>query len=94
MTRPETLTKKQKEIIDQNIGLFPAQIKALPGFEDKKITRDVIRAYQNKVKKSVEPDIKEALARDLQRYIDLNGLPSRFHGKNNVTGFLQFLKQQ
>lgn len=94
MARPETLTKKQKEIIDNNIDLFPAQIKALDEFKGDKISRDVIRAYQNKVKKAVEPDIKEALARDLQRYIDLNGLPSRFHGKNNVTGFLQFLKQQ
>jgi len=81
MARPPTLTKKQKEIIDQNIDLFPAQIKALEEFKGDKISRDVIRAYQNKVKKAVEPDIKEALARDLQRYIDLNGLPSRFHGK-------------
>jgi hypothetical protein len=65
----------------------------MPEFEDKRITRDVIRAYQNKVKKAVEPDIKEVLASDLQRYIDLNGLPSRFHGKCNVTGFLEFLRQ-
>ena len=91
--RPPALTDEQRAIIDDNMDMFPAEIKKLPEFiECEKVTRHVIRAYQTKVKKTEEPDDIAALADALTVYINRHGLPSRYHGKNNVTGFLQWLK--
>ena len=94
MARPQTLTNKQKEIIDANMDMFPAEIMKLPNFNPQpEMNRNIVRNYMRKQKPEKEPDVKEVLAENLQRYLDTYGLPSRFHGKNNVTGFLQFLKQ-
>ena len=93
MSRKEVLTDAQKQIIIDNIDLFPAQIKQIPGMEGSQITRSIIANYQKRAKIEKEPDAKKELADALQRYMDLHGLPSRFHGKNNVTGFLGFLRQ-
>ena len=93
MSRKPVLTDAQKEIIEQNIDLFPAQIKQLPGMEGSQITRSIIANHLKKTKIEKEPDEKEELADALQRYISVHGLPSRYHGKCNVTGFLEFLRQ-
>ena len=93
MARPPTLSDEQKAIIEQNIDLFPAQIKKLHGMEGPQITRSIIANYLKKTKIEKEPDEKKELADALQRYMSLHGLPSRYHGKNNVTGFLEWIKQ-
>jgi len=91
--RKEVLTDAQKIIIEQNIDLFPAQIKQIPGMESTQITRSIIANYQKRAKIEKEPDDAEELRMCLERYISVHGLPSRYHGKCNVTGFLEFLRQ-
>ena len=93
MSRKPVLTDAQKEIIEQNIELFPAQIKQIPGMEGEEVTRPIIANYQKRVKIEKEPDDVEELRVCLERYISVHGLPSRYHGKCNVTGFLEFLRQ-
>ena len=93
MGRKEVLTDAQKIIIEQNIDLFPAQIKQIPGMESTQITRSIIANYQKRAKIEKEPDDAEELRMCLERYISVHGLPSRYHGKCNVTGFLEFLRQ-
>lgn len=93
MSRKPVLTDTQKEIIEQNIDLFPAQIKQLPGMENKDVTRNVIRAYQKRVQVAEEPDDKAVLVTLLTQYMNAHGLPSRFHGAGGVTGFIAFLRE-
>lgn len=93
MSRPPTLSDEQKAIIDENINLFPAQIKKLPGMENKDVTRNVIRAYQKRVQVAEEPDDKAVLVTLLTQYMNAHGLPSRFHGAGGVTGFIAFLRE-
>ena len=93
MARPITLTPEQMSIIDNNLELFPAQIQKLPGMEDKKITRGMIKYYQKQQIERELPNNKEMLLAQLKSYMDTHGLPSRFHGRNNVTGFIEFLKE-
>lgn len=93
MARPPTLSDEQKAIIDENINMFPAQIKKLPGMENKDVTRNVIRAYQKRVQVAEEPDDKAVLATLLTQYMNAHGLPSRFHGAGGVTGFIAFLRE-
>lgn len=93
MSRPPTLSDEQKAIIDENINLYPAQIKKLPGMENKDVTRNVIRAYQKRVQVAEEPDDKAVLVTLLTQYMNAHGLPSRFHGAGGVTGFIAFLRE-
>lgn len=93
MARPPTLSDEQKAIIDENINMFPAQIKKLPGMENKDVTRNVIRAYQKRVQVAEEPDDKAVLVTLLTQYMNAHGLPSRFHGAGGVTGFIAFLRE-
>jgi len=93
LSRKPVLTDAQKEIIEQNIDLFPAQIKQIPGMESEEVTRPIIAKYQKRAKIEKEPDDVEELRVCLERYISVHGLPSRYHGKCNVTGFLEFLRQ-
>ena len=93
MSRPPTLSDEQKAIIDENINMFPAQIKKLPGMENKDVTRNVIRAYQKRVQVAEEPDDKAVLVTLLTQYMNAHGLPSRFHGAGGVTGFIAFLRE-
>ena len=94
MGRPAKLTKEQMTVIDAHMELFPAEIKKMPEFvNDDTIKTGVIRNYQKRHRVEVEPDYKTELARVLQQYMSVHGLPSRYHGKNNVTGFLEYLKQ-
>lgn len=93
MARPPTLSDEQKAIIDENINLYPAQIKKLPGMENKDVTRNVIRAYQKRVQVAEEPDDKAVLVTLLTQYMNAHGLPSRFHGAGGVTGFIAFLRE-
>ena len=93
MSRKPVLTAEQKQIISDNIDLFPAQIKKLHGMEGTQITRSIIANYQKRAKIEKEPDDAEELRMCLERYISVHGLPSRYHGKCNVTGFLEFLRQ-
>ena len=93
MSRKPVLTDAQKQIITDNIALFPAQIKQIPGMEGTQITRSIIANYQKRAKIEKEPDDVEELRVCLERYISVHGLPSRYHGKCNVTGFLEFLRQ-
>ena len=88
------MTDAQRDIIAENVDLFPADIKKLPGLaEDTRVTRSIIANYLKRIKIDAEPDAKKELAEVLQRYVSLHGLPSRYHGKNNVTGFLEWIKQ-
>ena len=81
-------------VIDENIDMFPAEIMKLPIFvNDKRLNRNIIRNYQKKQKTEEEPDDKAKLAEQIKRYMSVHGLPSRFHGRNNVTGFLEFLNE-
>jgi len=93
LSRPPTLSDEQKAIIDENINMFPAQIKKLPGMENKDVTRNVIRAYQKRVQVAEEPDDKAVLVTLLTQYMNAHGLPSRFHGAGGVTGFIAFLRE-
>jgi hypothetical protein len=93
LSRPPTLSDEQKAIIDENINLYPAQIKKLPGMENKDVTRNVIRAYQKRVQVAEEPDDKAVLVTLLTQYMNAHGLPSRFHGAGGVTGFIAFLRE-
>lgn len=94
MGRRSSLSARQKEIIRRNLDLFPAQIKKMPEFSSsEKVSRDTIRHFQNKCKEETQPSDKQRLAGMLQRHVQRYGLPSRFHGKNNVTGFIEFLKE-
>jgi hypothetical protein len=93
LSRPPTLSDEQKAIIDENINLYPAQIKKLPGMENKDVTRHVIRAYQKRVQVAEEPDDKAVLVTLLTQYMNAHGLPSRFHGAGGVTGFIAFLRE-
>jgi len=92
MSRTSSLTAEQKRTIEHNIDAFPSEIGKLPGMEG--VTRHTIRGYQQKVKAAETPIQRENLAAALQRYINRHGLPSRFHGRDNVTGFLEWLKRQ
>jgi len=88
------LTDAQRDIIAENVDLFPADIKKLPGLaEDTRVTRSIIANYQKKIKADSEPDDGAELVSCLERYIRNHGLPSCFHGKHNVTGFLEYLKR-
>jgi len=94
MGRKPILNSEQKTIIEANLDLFPAAIKNMPEFKNcAAVSRDVIRRHQNKCKQNVLPSDKQALAALLQQHLQRYGLPSRFHGKNNVTGFLEYLEQ-
>ena len=94
LSRKQVLTDEQKAIIEANITLFPADIKKLPGLaEDDRVTRPIIANYLKKARESAEPDDIVELRDCLEKYMSVHGLPSRFHGRNNVTGFLEFLRQ-
>ena len=94
MSRPPTLTEEQMAVIDDNIDMFPAEIMKLPLFvNDKRVNRNIIRNYQRRQKVEEEPDDRAELANLIKRYMSVHSLPSRFHGKNNVTGFLEFLSE-
>ena len=93
MGRPPILTEEDRRVIDANFNLFPAQIKALPHFvNNPAVTREIIRAYQIRTKIQSAPDTRDELARMLKEYINLYGLPQRFHGRDRVTGFLKYLQ--
>jgi len=93
LSRKPVLTDAQRDIIAENVDLFPADIKKLPGLaEDNAVTRSIIANYQKKIKADSEPDDGAELVSCLERYIRNHGLPSCYHGKHNVTGFLEYLK--
>lgn len=94
MTRKPTLTETQMCIIRENLELFPAEILKLPEFADATITRDTVRNYQRRIKREIAPAEEIDLATQLQRYIDMHGLPSQFHGHGGVTGFITYLEGQ
>lgn len=94
LSRKPVLTEAQKKIIAANVDMFPADIKRIPGLaEDDAVTRPIINNYLKTCKKECERTDEEELAEVLTRYISTHGLPSRYHGKNNVTGFLEYLRK-
>jgi len=95
MARPEILTDREKEIIEANIGKFPSQIQRIPEIaRNTAITRPVIKAYQKKILSRVEPSEALKLADLLDAYIRNHGLPACYHGKQNVTGFIEYLRRE
>ena len=95
MGRPPILTEEDRRIIDENINLFPAQIKGLPHFKDNPaVTKEIIRAYQIRTRQNAAPNTRNELSRMLREYINAYGLPQRFHGRDKVTGFLKYLEEK
>jgi hypothetical protein len=95
MARPETLAKREKEIIEANIDKFPSQIQRIPEIaRNPGITRSIIKAYQKEFLSRAEPSEALHLADLLDAYIRNHGLPACYHGKQNVTGFIEYLKRE
>jgi len=95
MARPEILTEHEKEIIEANIGKFPSQIQRIPEIaRNTAITRNVIKAYQKEVLARTENGEALQLADLLDAYIRNHGLPACYHGKHNVTGFIEHLRRE
>ena len=94
MTRNSSLSQKQAEYLDAHLEVFPAEIKKRALFKDSDaVTRSVIRNYQKRKRDQIQPTDSEDLADEIKTYISRHGLPAKFHGKNNVTGFVDWLKQ-
>ena len=95
MARPEILTEHEKEIIEANIGKFPSQIQRIPEIaRNPEITRPIIKAYQKEFLSRSEPGEARKLADLLDAYIRNHGLPACYHGKHNVTGFIEHLRRE
>ena len=95
MARPEILTSEEKAIIEANINKFPSQIQKITEIANNpKITRSLIKAYQKEVISKTEPDEAAELADLLDAYIRNHGLPACYHGKHNVTGFIEHLRRE
>lgn len=92
--RPSLLSARQKQVIEDNIGLFPSEIKKFKEFSDDKITIHMIRGYQKKILAETVPEKQTGLLYELESYLRDYGLPSRFHGRNGVTGFIEFLRSK
>jgi len=92
MSRKSSLTERQKTEIRVNMEMFPAQIKKLPYFaDDEKVTKSIIRNQLKKIKEETENTDAETLAGQISHYMNTYGLPSRFHGRAGVTGFVEHL---
>ena len=93
MARPPTLTEEQQEFIAEHIALFPATIRDHPDWPGPRVKREIVGAYARRLKQIIEPADTESLADHLRRHIDLYGLPSRFHGRAGVTGYIEYLRK-
>ena len=94
MTRKADLTEAQMRMIREHIDMFPAEVKKLPGFDGDSVSRDTIRHYQGRIKKMIAPAGETDLAAQIRKFINLYGLPARFHGHGGVTGFVDYLEKQ
>lgn len=92
MPRKPSMSDEQMSYLDAHLDTFPAEVKKLSLFRyNTAVTRSVIGNYQRRKRQEVQPTDSEELAEEIQTYIIRHGLPVKFQGKNNVTGFVDWL---
>ena len=104
MSRPPTLTPAQMAWIDAHPDMFPAQIRDHADFPPPEVSRHVIRGYQTRPRDERATQHEAATVRHanetedlvnrLLQHISKNGLPSRFHGRDGVPGYIEHLKER